>query len=296
MTMNYRIIIAGGALSPSERTKINTIIAQTFDEINRIYNKWNPESELSKLNQAQSLQKIALSHELTHFLFKTDKLVKLSNGRFDPTIEAVQKIWKNNLNQGKIPSEEEIKKASKAVGWNKIHFEDGIFWKEHEALELDLGGIAKGYAIDLILERLNNQGNPSVYVEWGGEIRTSGNHPSGRPWRIFISNLGNTDPDMALATLDMNNNAVATSGDYLQNWTLNEKTYFHIINPKTCHLLTSDNQSICSVTIMTNDCMTADALATTAMLFPSVETSEQWLEKVKTDIPNLRYWISTRSL
>ena len=293
MTMQYRVLI-GKTLRKDETREINKIISKTFTEIDEIYNKWNPNSELSSLNKSKAHQKIKLSKELELFLIKTDKLVSLSEGKFDPTIEAIQKLWKSHLKQGTIPHNEEINKLSETVGWAKIHFNEGLFWKEHDLRALDLGGVAKGYAIDLIVERLNDAGYLDVYVEWGGEIRTSGEHPDQRPWKIFVSNLGSADPASALALIDMDNNAVASSGDYLQNWTVGKTTYFHIINPRTCCPLIAKSDTIYSATVVAKDCMTADVLATTAMMFSNVEEAEKWLEKLKINMPEIQYWVTIR--
>jgi len=289
MTMSYKIIL-GERLFSHRRNEVSQMIGETFREVDIIYNKWNPESEISKLNRSSANQKISLSIELEQFLLETDHLISLSRGRFDPTVEAIQKVWKKQLNRGQTPSDEEIREVSAAVGWKHLHFENGFFWKDHDLLEIDLGGIAKGYAIDLIVKRLNAQGYRDVYVEWGGEIRTSGKHPEGRPWRIFISSMGSPDPSKALAIVEMGDQAVASSGDYLQNWTVDEVTYFHIFNPKTlCPLIATDT-TVCSATVITHRCMIADFLATTAMLFSSPEEAKEWLEELKTEFPDLQYW------
>ncbi len=293
MTVPYRILV-GKNLDITEQTRVNKIIGGVFEEVNHTYNKWNPHSELSRLNQAKAYQKIELSKPLDVFLRETDKLVLLTEGKFDPTIEAIQKVLKQHLQEDRIPSELELHNVSQAVGWNKIHLSGSYFWKDHDLLEIDLGGIAKGFAIDLLVVRLNAAGFPNVFVEWGGEIRTSGSHPEKRPWRVFVSHMGDPNPASALAIVDMEDNAIASSGDYLQNWTIDDVTYFHIINPQTCKPLIATNKSICSATILAPNCMLADLLATTAMLFDTRQEAEKWLQHMHLQIPAIRYWIATR--
>jgi len=165
-------------------------------------------------------------------------------------------------------------------------------------VSLDLGGIAKGYGVDLILENLNQAGFSDVFVEWGGEIRASGKHPEGRPWRIFISRLENNDPHLAIAHLDLVDQAIATSGDYLQNWTIekdgNCSTFFHIIDPVTLHPLQKQPLSIASTSVVAPTCALADGLATVAMMFLSVEEAQVWAEKMKKENPDLSFWIVSR--
>ncbi|NGX43828.1 MAG: FAD:protein FMN transferase, partial [Chlamydiae bacterium] len=291
--MLYRIVV-GKQLDAHQKREVQKIIDTTFSEIDRTYNKWNPNSEVSKLNRAKAERKHPLSKELESFLLQTHKIVKLSGGKFDPTIEPLQRLWRSKLEKGLIPSSEEVEKVKVATGWEKIHVDSGLFWKDHDEASIDLGGIAKGYAIDLIVERLNEAGYPDVYVEWGGEIRTAGKHPEGRPWRVFVSKLGNPNPSSAVAIVDLDNQAVATSGDYLQNWTVEGTTFFHIIDPASGYPLQARSGTTCSATVIAQSCMLADALATVAMLFSSPKESREWLEKVQNEIPHMRFWVHSR--
>src|SRR5262245_44886096 len=202
MKISYRILI-GKALSTNEEIQAQKTIQTTFEEVDKIYNKWNLHSELSRLNQLQAHTPISISPELEHVLAITQKVVEISDGLFDPTIEPLQQLWKERFSLGTTPTDEEIQKLIPSIGWDKIHFGNGRFYKDHSATQLDLGGIAKGHCVDLLIERLNAQGYPDVYVEWGGEIRASGQHPDKRPWNIFISRFGDTNPENAIAHLSL---------------------------------------------------------------------------------------------
>lgn len=297
MTINYRILI-GHPLSSSDKKSLSKIIKDTFDEVNQIYNKWNPNSELSKLNKLKAHTPVEISAELEKFLHLTDKIVQLTEGRFDPTIEPLQSLWKKYLDLGTIPSEEEIQSLKQVIGWNNIHFDHGLFYKDYDETGLDLGGIAKGYCVDLLVMRLNQNGFDNVFVEWGGEIRASGIHPDKRPWTIFISRLNNTNPEDALAIVSLQNQAIATSGDYLQNWTVeNEselKTYFHIIDPILMKPLVSSSQSIASASVLAPTCVLADGLATAAMMFPTSDAAQLWANKMIEQYPALNFWLISR--
>lgn len=303
MTMNYSILI-GQALDNKQEEMISKTIAATFQEVNDIYNKWNPESELSHLNRLSAHQVVTISPSLENLLKDTQRIVELSEGRFDPTVEPLEQLWKNKLKNQTIPSSEELQSIANQIGWNKIHFGNGVFYKDHENVQLDLGGIAKGLCIDLLVERLNQQGYSNLFVEWGGEIKTTGVHPRGRPWTIFISRLGNDHPEDAVATLLLENQAIATSGDYMQFWTLSQKdekgidkiiTYFHIFDPHTLKPLEITHTSIASTSVVASTCAFADGLATTAMLFGSVEEAKAWSERIKEKYPDTSFWFVTRS-
>lgn len=293
MTIAYTVKI-GKILSSEQSKQVSNIIQNTFEEIDTLYNKWNPNSELSFLNQSKAYERIPISKSLEAFFKTTTEYVDLTERRFDPTVESAQKIWKDAFKTRIAPSEQARKNALQAIGWSKIHIENGVFWKENDNLEIDLGGIAKGYAIDLITERLNEAGFSDVYVEWGGEIRTSGIHPENRPWRVCVSSFGSLDPACALAIIDLKDEAIASSGDYLQNWSLEGTTYFHIFDPKTGLPLIATEDTVASATVVAESCMLADVLATASMQFKTCEEAESWLEGLKGKVPRLQYWLASR--
>lgn len=299
MTMQYKVLV-GHPIDTAQSRKINTVIAQTFHETDTIFNKWNPSSEVSELNQLKAGISTSLSPLLQRLFKETDQIVKLGQGRFDPTIEPLQQLWKDKLQQGAIPSDHETAQIASAIGWNKIDFSDGVFKKQHDNTQLDFGGVAKGLCIDLILERLKAEGFENLFVEWGGEIRASGQHPEGRQWTIYISRLGDNDVDHAISTLHLNDQAIATSGDYLQNWTIKSSdkeiiTYFHIFDPKTLRPLEASHTSIASTSVLASNCALADGLATISMMFSSPSEATAWAESIKEQFPDISFWIISRS-
>ncbi len=293
MTIRYRVIV-GAPLSPEDKKHIANAITSSFQMVHSIYDKWNPDSELSQLNKLKKGEQHPLSPELYQLLSITDQVVQLSGGRFDPTIEPIQRLWKEKLRLEKVPSSEEINAVKPFVGWKKIHFTSEMFYKDEEEAALDLGGIAKGHGIDLLTEALLSLGFQNVYVEWGGEIRAHGQHPTGRPWTIYISRLWDEDPTHAIATIHLKDQAIATSGDYLQNQTVKGATYFHIYDPISFQPLQATASSIASASVVANTCALADGLATAAMMFPTKEEATEWFNQLKSEDPSLSLWLVTR--
>ncbi len=298
MTIDYHISI-GDRLSAQKKDQVQKIIHATFQEIDSIYNKWNPSSEISHLNQLSAHTPYSLSPQLYQFLQRLNELVALSEGRFDPTIEPLQQLWKNRLAEGTFPSRQEIEELKPCLGWHTIHFANGTFYKEDGRTQLDLGGVAKGLCVDLLIDRLHQAGLQHLFVEWGGEIRTLGFHPSRRPWQVYISQLDNPDPSQAIAHLELTNRALATSGDYYQYWTVltatgEEKAYCHIFNPLTLEPLEIKPGSVASASLLALDCVTADALAKVLMLFDTIEEAQAWLKTLQQQHPYLACWIATR--
>lgn len=298
MTIDYHIII-GDPINNFHKQLIQKIIDQTFEEIDLTYNKWNPLSEVSQINSLKARIAHPLSEKLTIFLKKIGEMVDLSEGRFDPTIEPLQKLWIEKLNKGEVPDLSEIEEIKPCIGWGTLVIQNGFLTKKDERTQLDFGGVAKGLCVDLLIERLYQAGFHNLYVEWGGEIKTAGYHPAGRPWHIYVSRLSNPDPAQALIHLDLINQALATSGDYFQSWTIidirgEEKTYCHIVNPLTLSLIQVKKGSVASATLLAPDCLKADALAKVLMLFDSTKEAQDWVKKLQVDEPSLACWIFTR--
>ena len=298
MTIAYHISI-GDQLTDKKKEEIEQIIASTFREIDAIYNKWNPHSELSRINQLPAHTPLVISAGLSRFLARLGVFVQLSEGRFDPTVEPLQQLWKASLEKGTQPSRQEIEDLKPCIGWQTLHLTEGILYKEDSRTQLDLGGAAKGLCVDLLIERLQAAGLNQLFVEWGGEIRTLGTHPSGRPWHVCISRLANPDPSAAIAHLNLCNQALATSGDYFQYWQIKtaegkKLTYCHIINPLTLAPLECKPGSVASASLLARDCVTADALAKVLMLFETEEEARSWLARLHIQFPELTCWLAIR--
>lgn len=296
MTMEWRAQIKGPLKDPAE---VERLIERSFREVNLVYNRWNPLSEISKINRQQAHLSTPISPQLQKFLAFTDEMVKLSGGRFDPTIEPLQTLWKSKLVRNEIPTDEEILDILPAVGWKHFQIENGHLTKDQELTSFDLGGIAKGMAVDMVVERLNQAGYSDVYFEWGGEIRATGKHPEGRPWTVFIARLKNSDPKDAIDLVALDNEAIATSGDYEQFWVVRHPdgtstTYFHVIDPETGRPLTSREDGIASVSVVAPTCAIADALATTALSFPNLDEAEAFALKAQKVFPTARFWFVKR--
>ena len=121
MTVPYSITI-GKQLTQAERAQVQTILDHSFDDINNTFNKWNPDSELSKLNAMKAGRKVPISRRLERFLLECDQLVRLTEGRFDPTMLPLQDLWQAKMEKGERPAQWEVEELEAAVGWDKIEF------------------------------------------------------------------------------------------------------------------------------------------------------------------------------
>ncbi|MCB1212718.1 MAG: FAD:protein FMN transferase, partial [Chlamydiia bacterium] len=146
---------------------------------------------------------------------------------------------------------------------------------------------------DLLVEGLTEMGYANIFVEWGGELRAYGHHPSGRPWMVAIRDAVSVDGENAksLIQFPLEDSAIATSGNYLQQWRCEGRCYTHIINPLTGIPLEVTDQTPTSVTVLAQSCAEADAYATACMLFPSRNAATEWANAVTLRNPTLVFWI-----
>lgn len=266
--MPYHITV-GAPLAASQKHQVEKLIADTFDEVNLVYNNWNPDSEISRLNCAPANQPIPLSDPLYQLLILCDEIVRLSEGRFDPTVAPLVALWR-----GHAPTQEELQELAQSVGWHHLALRDHTLTKDNARVTLDLCSLSKGHALDLLSTRLEALGYRNTLVEWAGELCAKGEHPSNRPWTIQI------DPCLQVHTpIPLHNAAIATSGTYIQP--------HHIIDPRTarpCHGATA-------ITAIAPTCALADALATAAMVFSDKTDLQKWTEHITTLYPSASFFI-----
>jgi len=228
-----------------------------FTEIKRIEDLlsiYREDSEISKLNR---IGKLNASPETFYIIKKAGKFWLISEGAFDITIGPLMDIWGFTDKEYKFPQEEEIQKTKNLVGFDKIVFNNiqNVIEFKIQGMKIDLGAIAKGYAVDCAVSKLRENKIKSCLINAGGDIYCLGDK-FGKPWNVAVQNP--RGPDF-LGYLELKDKAAATSGDYEQYFIKDNKRYSHILNPKTGYPADS---GVVSVTVIAPDCLTADALAT----------------------------------
>lgn len=164
-----------------------------------------------------------------------------------------------------------------SVGFDKVVREDDKISKQHEGTIIDFSAIAKGYGVDVIANFLDTQNVESYLVEIGGEIRTKGiNLDSGNPWKIGVENPNFDGSQSVMKAISLTDEAMATSGTYRKfKVDENGNKYAHIINPKTGY---SSKNNVLSVSVITKECMIADAYAT-ALMTMTVDGIKNFVKK-----------------
>ena len=243
-----------------DEQRLGEAIDNAFAEMSRLdalLSSHRPDSEISRLSQAQGE---SVASPETVALIQLGKQVAVeSGGAFDMTLGAVKELWAIESDQPRVPTEEQLHVALQGIGPDALSLNGNRVKKRLPELQVDLGGIAKGYAVDRALAILRNAGITSASVNAGGDIALLGKH-QGRPWRIGIQHPRQTGA--LLMTLELSDRAVVTSGDYERFFEQDGVRYHHIFDP-----CTGQPGRLCqSVTVVAADAASADALATAAFV------------------------------
>ncbi len=227
---------------------------EALKKVDALMSTYKEDSEISILNREGRAQ---VSEETLEVIEDAIKFSNLTDGAFDITCRPLINLWKKAKKEEKVPTEEEIEKAISLVGYQRIVLEGNQIRLEKKGIQIDLGGIAKGYAVDKAIEALKNNGIKRALINAGGDLYALGEALQGGGWSIGIQDP--RDEDEIIDIIKVKDKAVATSGDYRRYFTLEGKRFSHIVNPKTG--LTVQDVPM-SVTIIGPDSTTTDALAT----------------------------------
>jgi len=227
---------------------------------------YDPESELSLFNIQKAGTLVKVSSDFYATLLTAKKLYDLTQGSWDGTVKPLVDLWGFGTKKRitRIPESDKIALALSKTGFHHIDIKEHQKILKTTDITLDLGSIAKGYAVDALAKIFTSSGIHDVLVEIGGELYGSGQNKKGKPWSVGISKPDKQFSNQILyKIIQLNNYAIATSGNYRNFFEINKKTYSHIIDPKTGFPI--DNK-IVSVSVISKDCTFADGLATALMV------------------------------
>lgn len=237
----------------------NKAAFRAFQEMKRIEQLMSPKIEFGdvfRINQFSGKEWVRVSPETIQVIKKAQEISELSEGGFDITVGPLTELWRKARERKAPPSEEEVKEKLDLVNFKNIEMDkEGKVFLKKKGMAIDLGGIAKGYAVDRASDVLRSLGYRNLIVNAGGDLRVGG-AKNNQPWSIGIQNP--RESQKILTRISISDMAVATSGDYEKFFIHEGKWYHHIFNPRDG----SPAGGCQSVTIVTKDCITADGLAT----------------------------------
>jgi len=248
-----------GVLSDNDQSA-NEYLNLGIQEVQRIENllsEYNSNSETTKINSHADCYPVSVSKETFQLIKRSIAISRISDGAFDITIGALKKLYRFNKRNQLFPAEEEIKAALKKVGYEKIILdeENCSIRFNVKGMHLSFAAIGKGYAADSVISMWQCMGLTSGFVSASGDIRAIGTNEKGA-WNVGIADP--SDPKTTILRLSLQNNSIATSGNYERHFQSAGIKYSHNINPKDgmpC-------QFIESVTVVSPSAELSDALAT----------------------------------
>jgi FAD:protein FMN transferase len=251
--------------SPQQADTLATQCFNLVDSFNNIFSDYINNSELMQLNTAAGLAPVKISKSLMEILLLSKSAFEKSTGAFDITIGPTVKLWRQARKTNQWPATTDIAAAKNLTGFSKLIMDtnNNTVTLPSAGMGIDLGGIAKGWIAQRVINFLNYRQVESALVDAGGDIVMSKAPPSTLGWSVGI-NVPESSEQLLPQSLVLQNQAVATSGDVYRYITHKGKKYSHIIDPRTGYGVTFKR----NVTIVAADGATADWLATACSILP----------------------------
>lgn len=232
-------------------------------EIDNSLSTYNKKSIITRFNNADSVCEV--DYMFIDVFNRSKEVYAVTDGAFDPTVAHLVNAWGFGFKNMDNTDSTTIDSLLKFVDFDAITIEKNIAIKHHKNLMLDFNAIAQGYSVDVIADFLADKGIENYMVEIGGEVKARGKkNPGQQFWRIGIDKPIENQTERTLeAVANLNNKALATSGNYRKFYEKDGVKYSHTLNPKTGYPV---QHSLLSATVITDNCAIADAYATVFMV------------------------------
>jgi thiamine biosynthesis lipoprotein len=254
------------------RERIQSTIDDILSDIDRHLSTYDPASEISRFNASESTVAVPVSAELGAVVAIAQSVSEASGGAFDATVGPLVRAWgfgENAQAMPAAPDAEMLARLRSTTGYTRLRLSDHdrTLTKAVPELQLDVAGIAPGYAVDLIARRFELLGVSDFLVELGGEVRAKGRSPAGRPWRVAVEAplAGERRP---YAIVELDGAGTSTSGDYRDFRIVDGRRISHTIDPRTGEPVTNRLASVC---VVHPSAAYADAYATALMVLGAEE-------------------------
>ena len=256
----------------SKRDEVLKKLEDKINELDDMLSTGKETSEVSRLNRGGEA---VLSPTMANLVKRSLDIYKKTDGLFDITIYPLMELWGFPTKNYRVPSEKEIEEKLKLVGSDKIDFNEEtrkISFK-NKGMEIDFGGIGKGYITDELVKILTDEKVESAIINLGGNVFGFRKKPDGSLWNIAIRDPN--EPDKYMAAIRLEDSAVITSGGYERYFEENGIIYHHILDPRTGK---PSESGLKSVSIISKDGTLADALSTSLFIMGEEKAIEYWKE------------------
>jgi thiamine biosynthesis lipoprotein len=276
MAVDFEIVLFAAGETNAEEA-LSRAMARIAELDNRL-SDYDPGSELSKLSESSTRRDnlpssnptVKVSDDLWRVLLVSQEISKTTDGAFDITIGPLTKLWRRARRWKELPETEAIDAARSAVGLQSLKLDPNAHTAQlmKPNMRLDLGGIAKGFAVDEAVKTVKGYGISRVLVRASGDIVAADAPPNERGWRVGIAPLDPDEPTTRF--VEIANCAISTSGDSRQHLIVNGRRYSHIIDPRSGEPVSGRS----SVTVIAPSGMFADAIATAASVVGPDQAAE----------------------
>ncbi|PKB15671.1 FAD:protein FMN transferase [Flavobacterium sp. 5] len=251
-------IVAKDSLSAEQ--SIDEVIVE-ISRIEYLISDWKPTTQISEVNQNAGICPVKVDKEVFELTQRALHFSEITNGGFDISFAAMDRIWKFDGSMTEMPSAEAIKKSVEKVGYKNIILDsiNSTIFLKLKGMKIGFGALGEGYATNKCKEMMLAKGIEAGIVNGTGDMSTWGQQPNGKPWNIGITNPFH--PEKLLAVVPLSG-AVTTSGSYEKFVVFGGKRYSHIINPSTGYPVTG----LCSVTVFGPNAEIANGLSTSLMV------------------------------
>lgn len=246
--------------------EVERAVSEVLDSVNAQMSTYIASSEISQFNASKSADWFAVSRETAEVAKLAKEIHKKTAGAFDITVAPLVDLWGfgPSRNQAGPPSESRIDELLEYCSSDhlEVRLSPPALRKQFPQLRIDMSAIAKGHGVDRIAEKLDKLGVASYFVEVGGEIRAAGSKGQGTPWRAGIERPLEEGRDLMTA-VDLDDDALASSGNYRNFYMHEDGKYWHTIDPRTGWPAPAD---LLQASVLANTCAEADAIATAMMV------------------------------
>lgn len=243
-----------------DRLNLKGSLDSLLETYNQSLSTYIPNSEISQFNN-NTLIKFELPYFYT-VLEASKEVYSKTGGAFDPTVMPLVNAWGFGPQDSAMPDSNHVDSLRALVSFDSLFYDSVSICKLKEGVQLDFSAIAKGNAVDVVADFLKEKGLKDMFVEIGGEIAAYGNNETGKPWAVYIEKPVK-DSLQAMATVRLDNKAIATSGNYRRFYMKDGKKYAHTISPFTGYPV---EHSLLSASVFADNCTIADAYATAFMV------------------------------
>jgi FAD:protein FMN transferase len=258
ITMDTAVELSFQGPSKREAEQIKNDVLKEMERLEALFSRTLPESDISEVNRQAGIMPVTVSDEVFHVAGEAYAYALISDGAFDPTIAPLIDLWGFLDHDYRVPATAELIETLPLVDYTRLEIatEQQSLFLLDKSMGLELGGIAKGYIVDRVLDTLKVANIEHAFVNAGGDIGLIGTRPDGEQWRIGIRNP--REEQNIIAVLPATGGSIVTSGDYERTFSEDGISYHHILDPKTG----LPARELISVTIVAGEAITADAFST----------------------------------